>query len=173
MQLIILGRDGVINKTSEQGINTPEDWDPVPGSLEAIARLNHAGFKIAVATEQPGLRTGQLDLDTLNAIHARFHHLLSRVGGHVDAIFVCPHGPDDAKNCHEAKAGFYQSITERFSVPPTTVPIVSDDLNDLRAAEELGAKPFLIAKTDEDAEPRYPVFDDLMHAVEHLLTTTP
>jgi len=173
MQLIILGRDGVINKASQQGINTPDDWDPVPGSLEAIARLNHAGYKVAVATEQPGLRTGQLDLDALNSIHARFHHLLSRVGGHVDAIFVCPHGPDDADNCEDSKSGLYQRIIERFSMPARVVPVVSNDLNDLHAAKQIGSKPFLVGKAEGEANPQYPAFKDLNHAVEHLLTKTP
>jgi len=172
MHLVILGRDGVVNHVSENGINSPEEWQPIPGSLEAIARLNHAGYKVAVATVQPRLITGQLELDTLNAIHARFHQLLGRVGGHVDAIFVCPHGPDDVTDCQEAKPALYQNICDRFSLPPIGLPVISDSPEDLRAAQKLGARPVLVGAPDEDENSEFPCFDDLGHAVEHLLTPT-
>lgn len=89
MVLVILDRDGVINQDSDQYIKSPEEWIPIPGSLEAIARLNHAGFLVAVATNQSGLARGLIDLDTLNAMHAKMREQLARVGGHVDGIFFC------------------------------------------------------------------------------------
>ena len=169
MRLVILGRDGVINRIKEGGIRSPEDWSPLPGSLEAIARLNHAGYKVAVATEQPDLRDGRLDLDTLNAIHGRFHQLLGRVGGHVDALLVCPHGPDDASDCMETKPALYQDICDRFSMTPSGVPVISDGPDDLLAAQQVGAEPLLVGEKSDTPEPRFPCFDDLSQAVEHLL----
>ena len=173
MDLVILRRDGVVNQKGKKGIYSPEDWHPIPGSLEAIARLNHAGYKVAIATEQPGLITRELDLERLNAIHARFHQLLSRVGGHVDAIFICPHGPDESMDCKEARPGLYQNICERFFLSTLGVPVISDDVGDLQAAKAIGGKPILVGATEEETDTEFPGYDDLSHAVEHLLTHSP
>ena len=93
-RLIILDRDGVINHDSDQFIKSPDEWRPIPGSLEAVARLNHAGYRVVVATNQSGVGRGLLDITTLNAIHERMHKALAQVGGRVDAIFFCPHSAD-------------------------------------------------------------------------------
>ena len=95
MKLAILDRDGVINFDSEAYIKSPDEWVPIPGSLEAISRLSHAGWRVVIASNQSGLARGLFSVETLNAIHAKLRHELAQIGGHVDAIFVCPHGPDD------------------------------------------------------------------------------
>src|SRR5437763_11148073 len=93
-RLIVLDRDGVINNDSDQFIKTPDEWRPIPGSLEAIARLNHAGYRVVVATNQSGVGRGLLDITTLNAVHERMQRSLAQVGGRVDAICFCPHSGD-------------------------------------------------------------------------------
>jgi D-glycero-D-manno-heptose 1,7-bisphosphate phosphatase len=170
MQLVILSRDGVVNQVLSGGIGKPEDWQPIPGSLEAIARLNHAGYKVAVTTEQAALQSGKLNLDALNAIHARMHQLLSRVGGHVDGIFICPYGSEDKGSCREHVATLYQKVAERFSASLEGVPVISDSPDELHVAGQLGCRPLLVGANEEDNGNHVPCFDDLNHAVDHLLT---
>ena len=113
--LVILDRDGVINQDSDAYIKSPEEWIPIPGSLEAIARLNHAGILVAVASNQSGLGRGLFDLDTLNAMHAKFHQALGRAGGHVDGIFFCPHTPQDGCDCRKPRPGLLHAISQRIA----------------------------------------------------------
>ncbi len=108
MKLIILDRDGVINHDSDQFIKSPEEWKPIPGSLEAIARLNQAGYRVVVATNQSGIGRGLFDMDTLNAIHDKMHKALAQVGGRIDAIFFCPHTNADNCDCRKPKPGMLQ-----------------------------------------------------------------
>lgn len=144
MPLIILDRDGVINQDSDQFIKSPEEWNPIPGSLEAIARLNHAGFLVAVASNQSGLARGLFDLDALNAIHRKMREQLSRLGGHIDGIFFCPHGPDDGCSCRKPKPGLYQRIGERCAIDLHGVAVIGDSERDLIAAQAVGARPMLV-----------------------------
>lgn len=175
-ELVILGRDGVINQDSDKFIKNPTEWTPIPGSLEAIARLNHAGYKIAVATNQPGVALDLFDINTLNAIHGKFQHLLARVGGHIDGIFYCPHSVEKNCNCHKPKPGLYQTISNRFSVPLKGIPIIDGSLKDLDAAIAVDASPILV-KTgnsqstliNRDDLRDIPSFNDLAHAVDALL----
>ena len=115
-RLIILDRDGVINHDSDLFIKTPDEWRPIPGSLEAIARLNHAGYRVVVATNQSGVGRGLLDITTLNAIHERMHRSLAQVGGRVDAIFFCPHSADSQCECRKPRPGMLLEIGRRFGV---------------------------------------------------------
>jgi len=144
MKLIILDRDGVINFDSDQFIKSPEEWKPIPGSLEAIARLNQAGYRVAVATNQSGIGRGLFDMPTLNAIHNKMHKLLAQVGGRVDAIFFCPHTNDANCECRKPKSGMIEEIATRFGVSLKGVPAVGDSLRDLEAAARLGAQPYLV-----------------------------
>ena len=143
-RLIVLDRDGVINHDSEQFIKSPAEWRPIPGSLEAIARLNHAGYRVVVATNQSGVGRGLLDFATLNAIHEKMHRALAQVGGRIDAIFFCPHTADSRCECRKPKAGMLQEIGVRFNVDMAGVPSVGDGLRDLQAAEAVGAQPMLV-----------------------------
>jgi D-glycero-D-manno-heptose 1,7-bisphosphate phosphatase len=144
VKLIVLDRDGVINRDSDQFIKVPEEWRPIPGSLEAIARLNHAGFRVVVATNQSGIGRGLFDMATLNAIHEKMHKALALVGGRIDALFYCPHTADSDCQCRKPKMGMLTEIGLRFGIEMTGVPCVGDSERDLQAAEAVGAQPMLV-----------------------------
>ena len=144
MKLIILDRDGVINYDSDQFIKSPDEWKPIPGSLEAIARLNQAGYRVAVATNQSGIGRGLFDMPTLNAIHDKMHKSLALVGGRIDAVFFCPHTNEANCACRKPKSGMIEEIGTRFGVSLKAVPAVGDSLRDLEAAARLGAQPYLV-----------------------------
>ena len=175
-RLVILDRDGVINEDSDDYIKCAEEWLPIPGSLEAIARLNHAGIKVTVATNQSGIGRGIFSLDDLNQIHAKFQRTLARVGGHVDGIFFCPHAPEANCRCRKPAPGLLRSIGRRFALSLTDVPFIGDSGRDVEAALAVRAKPMLVrsgkgtrtlVQTPGFAD--YPVFDDLAAAVDRLL----
>lgn len=165
-RLVILARDGVINHFAGSSIATPEAFQAIPGALEAIARLNHAGLKVAVATNQPGIALGKLDLDGLNAVHARFQQQLGRMGGHVDGIFVCPHSDQDNCDCRKPKPGLLVSIGQRFGVPLRGVPVIGCSERDRNTALVVNARPFMLGGEDTGNESE---FDDLQQVVELLL----
>jgi D-glycero-D-manno-heptose 1,7-bisphosphate phosphatase len=144
MKLIILDRDGVINVDSEQFIKSPEEWKPIPGALEAIARLNQWGWRVVVASNQSGVGRGLFGMDTLNAINDKMVRSLAQVGGRLDAIFFCPHAADSTCDCRKPKPGMLLQIGERFNVDLAGVPVVGDSLRDLQAAVAAGAKPYLV-----------------------------
>lgn len=144
MKLIILDRDGVINYDSEQFIKSPDEWKPIPGSLEAIARLNQNGYRVVVATNQSGIGRGLFDMPTLNAIHDKMHKSLAQVGGRIDAIFFCPHTSEADCSCRKPKSGMMLEISARYGVGLADVPAVGDSLRDLEAAARLGANPYLV-----------------------------
>jgi D-glycero-D-manno-heptose 1,7-bisphosphate phosphatase len=143
-KLIVLDRDGVINYDSEQFIKSPDEWRPIPGSLEAISRLNHAGFRVVVATNQSGLGRGLFDMATLIAIHEKMHKALSQVGGRIDALFYCPHTADSACQCRKPKPGMLTEIGQRFGIDLTGVPCVGDSVRDLQCAAAVEAQPILV-----------------------------
>jgi D-glycero-D-manno-heptose 1,7-bisphosphate phosphatase len=176
VKLIILDRDGVINYEREQFIKSPDEWRPIPGSLEAIARLNHAGFRVVVATNQSGLGRRLLDTATLISIHEKLHKALAQVGGRIDAVFFCPHTADANCDCRKPKPGMLADIGQRFGVELTGVPCIGDSLRDLQAAEACGAQPILVLtgkgeKTLRDGN--FPkntiIFPDLAFAATALL----
>ncbi|MBS1216890.1 MAG: D-glycero-beta-D-manno-heptose,7-bisphosphate 7-phosphatase [Proteobacteria bacterium] len=144
MKLIILDRDGVINHDSASYIKSPDEWKPIAGSLEAIALLNQAGYRVLVATNQSGIGRGLFDMATLNAIHDKMHRALGLVGGRIDGIFYCPHAQDDGCNCRKPKTGLFEEIAHRFSVSLEGVPVIGDALRDLQAAASVGAQPILV-----------------------------
>lgn len=176
MRLVILDRDGVINFDSEQYIKSPDEWRPIPGSLEAIASLNQAGFRVVVAANQSGVGRGLLDMATLNAIHGKMHTMLARAGGRIEAIFFCPHAADSRCTCRKPKPGLLQEISLRYHADLKEVPVIGDSLHDLQAAQAAGAIPILVRTgkgaltlksggLPEDTR----VFDDLAEAARVLL----
>lgn len=176
MKLIILDRDGVINEDSDEYIKSPEEWRPIAGSLDAIARLNRSGYRVVVASNQSGLARGLFDMDSLLRIHEKLHRSLAAVGGAVDAIFFCPHGPEDHCACRKPKPGLFLDIAARLQVSLTGVPAVGDALRDVQAARAVGARPLLVrtgkgALTEQRGEglDGVPVYDDLAAAVDTLL----
>ena len=144
MKLVILDRDGTINQDSDNYIKSPLEWKPIPGSLEAIARLTQGGWRCVVATNQSGIARGLFDMATLNAIHAEMHRAVNQAGGRIEAIFFCPHAADSNCECRKPKPGLLLEISKRLDVELAGVPMVGDALRDLEAAVAAGAKPYLV-----------------------------
>jgi len=145
MKLIILDRDGVINFDSDQFIKSPEEWKPIPGSLEAIARLNQAGYRVVVVTNQSGVGRGLFDMAALNAIHDKMHKACSLEGARIDAVFFCPHAADANCHCRKPKSGMLEEVVARYNLSNLNgVPAVGDSLRDLQSTAELGAQPYLV-----------------------------
>ncbi|MEW6612181.1 MAG: D-glycero-beta-D-manno-heptose 1,7-bisphosphate 7-phosphatase [Pseudomonadota bacterium] len=176
VKLVILDRDGVINEDSDAFIKSPAEWEPIPGALEAIARLNRAGYKVVVASNQSGVGRGLFDVQTLAAIHQRLRSELLSMGGHIDAIFYCPHHPEEGCRCRKPAPGLFEEIRERFNTALEGVPAVGDSLRDLEAARAAGAMPILVrtgkgeatlAKGQVPAD--VPVYENLEAVVKALL----
>ncbi len=144
MRIIILDRDGVINEDSDEYIKSAEEWIPVPGSLEAVAQLNRAGWRVLVATNQSGVARGLFDIDTLMHIHDKMHRLVEEAGGKIEAVFFCAHGPDDGCNCRKPRPGLLQEIAARLRIDLQDVPVVGDSLRDIEAAQAVSARPILV-----------------------------
>ena len=180
MKLIVLDRDGVINFDSDHYIKSPAEWRPIPGSIEAIARLNQHGYRVAVATNQSGIGRGLFDMATFNAINDKMMELVFRQGGRIDALFFCPHTATEQCACRKPRTGMLEEIAARFHADMKGVPFVGDGLKDLQAADSVGAQPVLVltgkgAKTRaEGGLPRGTlVFDDLAEASRHLIAHSP
>ena len=144
MKLIILDRDGVINHDSDQFIKRPEEWKPIPGSLEAIARLCQADYRVIVTTNQSGVARGLFDMHTLNAIHDKMHKAVALAGGRIEAIFFCPHAAETDCPCRKPKTGMLEEAATRYNVSLPGVPVVGDSLRDLESAAKAGAQPILV-----------------------------
>jgi len=144
MKLVILDRDGVINVDSDQFIKSPEEWTPILGSLEAIAKLNHAGYRVVVASNQSGIGRGLLDMAALNAINAKMYKALAQLGGRIDALFYCPHPAEANCDCRKPKPGMFEDIARRFNADLAGVPSIGDSLRDMEAAATAGAQPMLV-----------------------------
>ena len=144
MKLIILDRDGTINEDRDDYVKSAEEWVPIPGSLEAIARLNHAGWHTVVATNQSGLGRGLFDMAALNAMHVKMNKQLAHLGGRIDAVFFCPHAPADACDCRKPAPGLIKLIGQRYGVHLENVPVVGDSLRDLQAGQLLGCPLHLV-----------------------------
>ncbi len=176
MRLVVLDRDGVINHESEAYIKSPDEWIPIPGSLEAIARLNQGGFNVVVATNQAGVGRGLFDLAALTEIHAKMTASLAKVGGHLDGIFFCPHRPEENCGCRKPAPGLFQQIAERFHISLSGAPVIGDSLRDIEAAETVGARPILVRTGyGEEAlrqlidQSRAEVFANLAQVVDYLI----
>ena len=176
MPLIILDRDGVINEDSDEFIKSPDEWQPLPGSLEAIAQLKNAGWQVVVATNQSGIARKLFDLDTLHAIHDKMHSLAHEYGGGIDAVFFCPHGPKDDCDCRKPLPGLFEQISKRLNTKLDNVPCIGDSLRDIQAAQAAGGQPILV-RTGKGTTTLYnekgiddvPVYCDLKQAVHALL----
>ena len=177
MNLVILDRDGVINEDSDKFIKSPDEWHPISGSLEAIAKLNHFGYRVAVATNQSGLARGLLSIDDLNAIHQKLHKALDRIGGQLECVVFCPHGPDDGCDCRKPKPGLLLQIKDRLGFHLENVPVIGDTMRDITSARRVGAYPILVKtgkgrrtlKQHTDDLTDVPVLPNLAAAVESIL----
>lgn len=178
-KLVILDRDGTINRASDEFVKSPQEWQPLPGALEAISRLNHAGFHVVLATNQSGLGRGLFDMAALNAVHAHMIKSLAAVGGRIDAIFYCPHAPDEGCTCRKPAPGLLHQIEARYGVSLNGVPYVGDSLRDMQAAQSAQCAPHLVLTgrhADVQGQPLpsdFPaqthVHADLAAFVDHLL----
>jgi D-glycero-D-manno-heptose 1,7-bisphosphate phosphatase len=177
VKLIILDRDGVINEDSDNYIKSTDEWRPLPGSIEAVARLSNAGFHVVVATNQSGISRKLFDLQTLNAMHNKMHQLVAEHGGNIDAVFFCPHGPNDDCDCRKPKTGLLLEAAKRAGASLQGVPCIGDSYRDIESARAVGALPILVRTgkgtrtlydTDNDLSD-IPVYCDLNEAVNAIL----
>ena len=176
MALIILDRDGVINEDSDDYIKSPAEWQPIPGSLEAIAKLSHHGYRVIVVTNQSGLGRKLFTIESLNAIHMKMNTHLAQFGGVIDAIFFCPHVPKDDCSCRKPKPGLYNDISERLRVSLNKVFCVGDKMTDIQAIQSAGGKPVLVrtgkgqSQIDQGLVPAgIPIYDDLAEFVDEIV----
>ena len=144
MKLVILDRDGVINHDSDAYIKSADEWEPLPGSLDAIAKLGQSGYHVVVATNQSGIGRGLFEMGTLNAIHEKMYRAVAQAGGRIDAVFYCPHGAEANCACRKPKPGLLEEIGRRFNTLLKDVPVIGDALRDLQAASAVGAQPILV-----------------------------
>ncbi|MEK8032031.1 D-glycero-beta-D-manno-heptose 1,7-bisphosphate 7-phosphatase [Ideonella sp. DXS29W] len=180
-KLIILGRDGILNRFREDHVKEPSEWEPLPGALEAVARLNHAGWHVVVATNQAGIGRGMIDMSAVNAVHLHMMKMLAAKGGRLDAVFFCPHTRDDGCDCRKPLPGMMHDVAQRYGADLSQVPMVADTLRDLEAARAAGCPPHLVktgrASLVSEAEvaqwasavPGTVVHDDLAAFASHLL----
>ena len=180
-KLIVLDRDGVINEDSDDYIKSPEEYVPIKGSLEAISKLNRAGYTVVVATNQSGLARGYFSEDTLQQMHNKLENLLTKAGGKIEKIFVCPHSPDDHCDCRKPRPGLLLKILEEYPADPKDIVFVGDSLKDLQAAHSVGLTPILVRtgkgvrtesslKKDENSQfADVAIFENLAQAADHLL----
>ena len=179
--LVILDRDGVINRDSDAYVKSVEEWIPLAGSIEAIAKLHQAGFTIAVATNQSGLGRGYFDLDDLEAMHSKLNELVNDAGGEIAGIFYCPHTPDDGCNCRKPAPGLFDAVAAELNVDLSNAVVIGDSLRDLEAGITRGCQPILVrtgkgANTAEKLAPHSDsriqqalIFDDLAAVADYLL----
>ena len=179
MKLIILDRDGVINQDSDTFIKSPDEWIPIPGSLEAIARLNHAGYRVVVATNQSGIVRGLFDLETLNLIHKKMYRMVQEVGGLIDAVFF-RRDLDETPPYRSPTPGMLREIVRRLTCSLQGVPVVGDSVRDIRAARAANAWPLLV-RTGKGTRPlereaercaNVLVFDHLAAVTDYLIHST-
>ena len=182
MKLIILGRDGILNEYRDDHVKAPAEWLPIPGALEAVSRLNHAGWHAVVATNQAGIGRGMIDMASVNLIHAHMNKLMQAQGARLDAVFFCPHTPEDQCECRKPLPGMMREIGRRYGIDLHQVPVAADTLRDLQAAHAAGCEPHLVctgraAGLDEaqlelwrQQVPGLRVHADLPALAEHLIT---
>ena len=144
MKLVILDRDGTIHAERDDYVKSADEWEPLPGALEGIARLNHDGWHVVVATNQSGLGRGLIDMASLNAMHIKMNQGLAKVGGRIDAVFFCPHAPDENCSCRKPMPGLFEQIGERYGVELQGRPAIGDSLRDLQAAAAVGCETHLV-----------------------------
>lgn len=176
MKLIILDQTGVINQSRDTFIKTPDEWIPIPGSLEAIARLTQAGYRVIIVTNQSGIGRGLLDMATYNTINDKMHKAVNQAGGRIDAIFFCPHTCTDKCSCRKPATGLFDEIMQRYGINLKNVLVIGDSLKDLQAAAAVGAIPVLVltgkgqaTRTNEGIPANTRIFDNLAIAVDALV----
>jgi D-glycero-D-manno-heptose 1,7-bisphosphate phosphatase len=175
MPFLILDRDGVINEDSDEFIKSPEEWVPIPGSIDAIAQLTKEGYRIVVITNQSGVARGLFDLSTLERMHIKMISMVEMAGGKIEAVFFCPHGPEHGCDCRKPKPGLFHAAASHFDFDLAGVPAIGDSYRDLEAAKAVGALPILVETGKglrtlaRHPDLDVPVFSNLYEAAQHLL----
>lgn len=176
---VILDRDGVINQDSDNYVRSPDEWIPLPGSIEAIARLSQAGLPVTVATNQSGLARGYFDEAALEAMHDKLYELVEAAGGQIDALAFCPHGPDDGCDCRKPAPGLIKALAQAMDMDPAQAIVIGDSLRDLQAGQACGCQLALVrtgkgrkseAALADSGLDQVAVYNDLREAVEALLS---
>ena len=177
MKLVILDRDGVINEDTGDYVKSPEEWRPIPGSLEAIAKLHQADWRVVIASNQSAIGRGLVTLETLGRIHRKMDDALEELGGRIDGLFFCPHAPGARCRCRKPNPGLLEDIGRRLHVELTGVPFIGDTLKDVDAAQAVGARAILVLTGKGEAAARtgrlpneVPRYDDLATAADALLS---
>lgn len=175
MKLIILDQNGVINQGSDTYIKTPDEWKPIPGSLQAIARLTHAGYRVVTATNQSGIGRSLIDMTSFNAINNKMIRAVQQAGGRIDSLFFCPHTQHDKCTCRKPGIGMFREIRQRYGIELGQVPAVGDSLRDLQAAAKAGAVPVLVltgkgraTQTSGDLPAGTQIYPNLSAVADHL-----
>jgi len=179
-RIIVLDRDGVINQDSDAYIKSPDEWIPVAGSIEAIAKLYHHGFRLFVITNQSGVARGYYGLETLHQIHRKMHDYVDRAGGKIEGILFCPHGPEDGCTCRKPKAGLFEQLQTTLNIPLDGVPAIGDSWRDIQAAQAVGALPILVKSGKGEQTMRehaaeldvMPVYQNLLQVVDEFILKT-
>lgn len=177
---LVLGRDGVINKECENGIKSIADWEPLPGSLDAIAALTQAGFKMVVAINQSSVARGEISEQTLAQVHDHMQTQITLAGGHLEGIFYCPHSPQDNCECRKPRVGLFQQIEKNLNINLAGAHCVGNSLKDIQAAKAMGLTAVLVrtgkGSTTAASILLYPkfgentlVFDNLQQFAHHLI----
>ena len=175
-KFVLLDRDGVINQDSDHFIKSAEEWQPIPGSLEAIALLNKHGYKVIVTTNQSGLGRGLFDHATLEQIHDKMQRMTAEQGGKIDAIYYCPHEPNENCNCRKPKPGLLETFADEYKVALEKIPFIGDSLRDIQAGQSAGAIPILVktgkgSKTLADnPDLNVPIFENLYDAAQFIIS---
>jgi D-glycero-D-manno-heptose 1,7-bisphosphate phosphatase len=175
MPTVIVDRDGVINRDSARFIKTPDEWQPLPGSIQAIAGLCAAGFRVAIASNQSGVGRGLLDAPTLDAIHQKMLTAIGSGGGRIATTEYCPHSPDADCECRKPKPGLLRRIGDTLGIDLTNVPCIGDSRRDIEAALAVGARPILVLTgngrrtLEEGLDMDIEVYHDLKEAAEELI----
>jgi len=177
LKLIVLDRDGVINRDIDGPVVAPIAWEPIEGSLEAIARLNQSGYQVAVVTNQSGIARGMLTVDDLHAVHSKMHEQVIQAGGRIETVVFCPHSESDECECRKPSPGMLYTLSERLNTDLTKVPVVGDSLKDIQAAMAAAAIPILVktGKGEKTLESNkglehIPAYENLAAYVDELLT---
>ena len=144
MKLLVLDRDGTLNRSRDDYVASPDEWEALPGALEAVARLNQGGWRVVIATNQSGIGRGTFDMAALNAIHTKMHRQLAAVGGRLEAVFFCPHVPEDGCHCRKPEPGLFEQIGQRFGIPLVDVPVAGNALRHVRAGAAAGCPTHLL-----------------------------
>lgn len=179
IKLIALDRDGIINEDSPSYIKSPEEWHTVPGSMEAIAKLNRHGYKVVVATNQSGIARGYFTWETLNGLHQKMLAEVKAAGGQIDEIFICPHAPSDNCECRKPKSGLLLQAAKKFKITPQEILMIGDAMRDILAAINCGAKAIFIKTKNKENDlllakkAKIPIYENLAEAVDDILKDKP